>query len=171
MSKQGSIGLAIVIGFILMTLIGWIPIIGALIAGIITGVIARGAGRGLAAGLLSGVIGLILLAILISILGAALGGSTGALIGGALGVGLGGILGLIYIGGIILVTIGGLIGGAISPRESKEKIKKEFNENEDENKLGDNTEENAIKTLKLRYAKGELSKKQYQLMKKDLEEE
>ncbi len=168
MAKRGSLGLGVVAGFLLMAIIGWIPIIGALIAGIIAGAIARGAGRGLIAGFLSGVIGLIILALVFSLFGVAIGGVLGAIISGAIGIGISTILLVIEIGGIILVTIGGLIGGALRSREiESSNIPKESEETEQEEKYGEENE--ALAILKTRYAKGEITKIQYVKMKKDLE--
>jgi len=169
MVKTGSMGLGIIVGFILMGVIGWIPIIGALIAGVIAGAITRGAGRGLLTGFIAGIIGILLLEALITTIGGALGGGLGAAIGGVIGIGVGTILGLLAIGDIFLITIGGLIGGALRPREVS--IQQDNTENEknygpkDEEK----SEDDHIKVLKLRYAKGEITKKQYDTMKKDIE--
>ncbi len=158
MAETGNLGLGVVAGFLLMAVIGWIPIIGALIAGIVAGAIARGAGRGLLAGFLSGVIGLIILAVFFSILGAAAGGAFGTMIA-AIGIGASVFLGIIEIGGIILVTIGGLIGGALRSRETTQKESKDNKNNKE-----------ALEILKTRYAKGEITKAQYTKMKQDLED-
>ena len=178
MAKTGNMGLGIIIGFILMGIIGWIPIIGALIAGIIAGVIARGAGRGLLTGFIAGIIGILFLGVLITVIGGALGGGIGAAIGGIVGVGVGTVLGLLAIVDIFVVTVGGLIGGALSPREKN-------NKNNVENEQKGDTEEirkklsldeigsrnGPLNELKMRYVQGKITKAQYQRMKKDLEEE
>jgi len=109
MSERGSLGLAVFVGFILMIILGWFPIIGPLIAGFVAGLIARGAGRGALAGFLSGIIGGIIIGVILTIIG------TAAL--GALGTFLGILAGLVVIilslGGAILALIGGAIGGLI----------------------------------------------------------
>ncbi len=84
---KGSIGLGAFAGFLLLVFLGFIPILGALIAGLVSGLIARGAGRGAAAGFLAGIAGAIILTFVLSIGGAALGAifgqaGLGALIGG-----------------------------------------------------------------------------------------
>ncbi len=111
----GSMGTAIVVGFILMAIIGWVPIFGALIAGVVCGLIARGAKRGLVAGFVAGVVGLIILSILFALFGAAIGGASGAIFGSLAGFGTATILGILGLSGIILISIGGLIGGALRP--------------------------------------------------------
>lgn len=169
MAKNGNIGLGVFIGFLLMVLIGWIPIIGALIAGAIAGSIAKGAGRGLITGFLSGTIGLIILAIILGMVGGLAGstlGSASAAVGAGIGIGVSSILFIVEIGDIIVVTIGGLIGGALHPQEIIAELQKEdrsaARNEEDKNE--------ALKALKLRYANGKITKAQYDSMKKDLEE-
>ena len=103
MAKAGSITLGVFVGIIMMVIIGWIPLIGALIAGLVAGAIARGARRGLVVGFLSGLIGLLILIFLASAMGSAIAGAVG-------------------IGGIILVAIGGLMGGAFRHRETEKLI-------------------------------------------------
>src|ERR1700733_9921454 len=115
-SSQGNMGLGVVVGFILMIFLGWIPVIGALIAGFAAGGIAKGgAKRGLIAGFLSGIVGLILLTIIFTVLGGATHVPFGELLGGIIGTGVSAFLLVIDFGGIILVSIGGLMGGALIP--------------------------------------------------------
>jgi uncharacterized membrane protein len=158
MAKAGSIIVGMFVGAILLGVLGWIPILGGLIAGIAAGALAKGAARGLVAGLLAGIIGFIILSFLLTAIGGAAGGGVGAAIGAAIGLGVSALLGLLEIGNIVLAMIGGLIGGAISPRvEIQSTAGPEKQEEND-----------ALKTLKLRYAKGEITKKQYDKMLKDL---
>jgi hypothetical protein len=100
-------GLGIVAGFLMLIVLGFIPLIlgfipvGALIAGVIAGLIARGKTRGAEAGWGAGIMGGILTAILAS-QGVAFG--SGASLG-AIGV-------LLSIWSAVFCAIGGLIGGA-----------------------------------------------------------
>lgn len=107
--------IGVIVGFISLLFLDFIPIVGPILAGFIAGVIAGGgAGRGLSAGFLTGMLASLILAILISsgvgfvgklldlpVLGALLGGAAGTIVI---------ILGL-YNG--FLGLIGGAIGGAI----------------------------------------------------------
>lgn len=43
---NGSPGLGVFIGFVLMIKLGWFPLVGPFIAGLVAGLIARGGGRG-----------------------------------------------------------------------------------------------------------------------------
>jgi len=84
---KGSIRLGTFVGFLLLLLLGFIPILGAVIAGLVAGLIARGVGRGAVAGFLAGIAGAVALIVLLSIGGAALGAffgqaGLGAIIGG-----------------------------------------------------------------------------------------
>jgi len=56
-----SLGLGVLVGFLLLISLGWIPVIGPLIAGIAAGVVARGAKRGALAGFLAGIVGAVIL--------------------------------------------------------------------------------------------------------------
>lgn len=67
-SKKGNLGIAIGIGSLIMALIGWIPIIGAMVSGLLSGIIARGYLRGGLAALLSGIIGIIIFSAIASVL-------------------------------------------------------------------------------------------------------
>lgn len=112
MKMSGSIGAGVVVGFFLLLIIGWIPIIGALISGIAAGATARGALRGMATGFIAGIIGAIAIGILLTTVGTSIGG----IIGGIIGMGIGTVLLLLSIGGAILSMMGGFIGGALRSR-------------------------------------------------------
>ena len=59
-------------GFVVMMILGWIPIFGPLIAGFAAGLVAGGgAGRGAAAGFLAGILGGIIIGIVVTFLGVA----------------------------------------------------------------------------------------------------
>jgi hypothetical protein len=111
---RGSIGLGAFVGFLLLIFLGFIPILGALIAGLVAGLIARGAGRGAAAGFVAGIVGAVVVALLLTVGGAAIGGLFGlAGLGGLLGGLVGGAGVLLSLGNAIVCLIGGLIGGAL----------------------------------------------------------
>jgi uncharacterized membrane protein YeaQ/YmgE (transglycosylase-associated protein family) len=107
--RTGSIGLGVLAGFLLLTLLGFIPIIGALVAGLVAGLIARGACRGALAGFIAGILGSVVLTFLLTAFGGALGGILGGLFGGLIGS----TVILLTLGSAILCLIGGLIGGAL----------------------------------------------------------
>lgn len=112
--SRGGIGLGVLAGFLLLIFLGFIPILGALIAGIVAGLIARGAGRGAVAGFVAGIFGSVVLAIFLSFLGAAVGGIFGLTgLGGLLGGLVGGSYVVLSLGSAIVCLIGGLIGGAL----------------------------------------------------------
>jgi hypothetical protein len=111
---RGSIGLGAFVGFLLLVFLGFIPILGALIAGLVAGLIARGAGRGAAAGFVAGILGAVVIALLLTVGGATIGGLFGlAGLGGLLGGLVGGAGVLLSLGNAIVCLIGGLIGGAL----------------------------------------------------------
>jgi hypothetical protein len=111
---KGSIGLGAFVGFLLLIFLGFIPVLGALIAGIVAGLIARGAGRGAAAGFVAGILGAVIVALLLTAGGATIGGLFGlASLGGLLGGLVGGAAVLLSLGNAIVCLIGGLIGGAL----------------------------------------------------------
>jgi len=110
----GSIVGGAAVAFVLLIVIGWIPIIGALIAGFVAGVIARGAGRGATAGFIGGIAGGIIAVLVLGAVGTLLGGVIGlGFLGGIIGAGVGGALLLLGIGNTVVCIIGGAIGGAI----------------------------------------------------------
>ena len=133
---KGSIGIGILIGFLLIALIGWTPIFGPLIifgsfiGGLAAGVIARGAWRGAFAGLVTGIIGATILGIVIMVFLSSSGTNLGGFIAAAARSTLSGdIIGLSRMGvsalliaysltGAVLSTIGGIIGGEIAHRRA-----------------------------------------------------
>lgn len=174
MPKTGSMSLGVFIGFILMVIIGWIPVLGALVAGIIAGAIARGPGRGIATGFFAGILGLIILAIFFFGFGSTNTGTLGTQISSVVGLSIHTLLVVLSVGGIILITIGGLIGGALAPQETALKtiVRKEetvVHHTTDKNEI-DEKKQDPLHILKQRYAKGEITKRQYEQMKKELEE-
>jgi hypothetical protein len=111
---RGSIGLGAFAGFLLLIFLGFIPILGALIAGFVAGLIARGAGRGAAAGFVAGILGAVIVALLLTVGGAAIGELLGLSgLGGLVGGLVGGAAVLLSLGNAIVCLIGGLIGGAL----------------------------------------------------------
>jgi len=111
---KGSIGLGIVAGFLLLILLGYIPIFGALMAGFVAGLITRGAGRGAAAGLIAGIGGAVILSIILLVAGAtivSLLGQAGLAV--LLKGSTGGIITLLALGNAVVCLVGGLIGGAL----------------------------------------------------------
>ena len=110
-TKKGSLIVAVLVGFILMIILGWIPLIGPFIAGLVAGYIAKGGlGRGALAGFLSGIVGGIILGVIVTVLSTAALGPLGLLIGAF--AGLAAII--LSLGGAIIALLGGLVGGAIA---------------------------------------------------------
>ncbi len=107
--KHGNIGLGFLVGIFLIIVIGWIPILGAFVAGLAGGWIARGGRRGLAVGFVAGLVGLILITTLLAGLGAALYGHIGEIIGGVVGV-------VLSAGSLFMASLGGLVGGLANRR-------------------------------------------------------
>ncbi len=63
--KQGSFWLAVAVGFVLMVILGFVPVIGPLVAGLVAGLIAGGdVWNGGKAGFLSGLAGAVILSVL-----------------------------------------------------------------------------------------------------------
>ncbi len=52
----GSVGAGIVSGILVLTLFGWVPYYGWIVAGLVAGLASRGSGRGLLSGLLAGIV-------------------------------------------------------------------------------------------------------------------
>ncbi|MGB5926180.1 MAG: DUF5518 domain-containing protein [Dehalococcoidia bacterium] len=106
--------IGVLIGFIAMIFLDFIPILGPILGGFVAGVIARGPGRGALAGFLSGILGAVILAILVTG-GFGFFGSLfdlpiiGTFLGGAIGIVIL-VLGL-YNG--FLGLVGGAIGGFV----------------------------------------------------------
>jgi hypothetical protein len=110
LAKQGSLGLAVFLGFITMIVLGWIPVIGSFIAGLVAGLIARGgAGRGATAGFLTGILGALIIGAVLMFLGTAFLGGLGFLVGFGLNI----LVILLSLVGAIIALIGGAIGGAL----------------------------------------------------------
>jgi hypothetical protein len=105
----------VLVGFIAMLFLSFIPVLGPVLGGFIAGVISGGgAGRGMVAGFLAGILGAILLAILVTI-GFGFFGSIvhfpllSVIYGGAIGL-------VIIFAGLVtgfLGLVGGAIGGAV----------------------------------------------------------
>jgi hypothetical protein len=110
--ERGGIGLAVFVGFLLMLLIGWIPVLGPLLAGIVAGILAQGGvGDGALAGFLSGIMAAILIGLLVILWGIVNNfGPLESLLGGlaTFWVAL-----LLSAGAALFGLIGGIIGGAI----------------------------------------------------------
>ena len=110
LGTQGSLGLAVLLGFLTMIVLGWIPVIGSFIAGLVAGLIVRGgAGRGATAGFLTGILGALIIAAVLMVLGTASLGGLGFLVGFGLSV----VVVLLSLVGAIIALIGGAIGGAL----------------------------------------------------------
>ena len=63
--KDGSFWLAVFVGFVLMVVLGFVPVIGPLVAGLVAGLIAGGGvWNGGKAGFLSGLLGAVILSVL-----------------------------------------------------------------------------------------------------------
>jgi hypothetical protein len=110
--ERGGMGLGVFVGFLLMLLIGWIPIFGPFLAGVVAGILAHGGvGRGAFAGFLSGIMAAIILGLLVAFYGLIKIGPIEALLGGlaTFTVAL-----LLSAGTALFGLIGGIIGGAIS---------------------------------------------------------
>jgi hypothetical protein len=108
--ERGGMGLGVFVGFLLMLLIGWIPVLGPLLAGIVAGILAGGVGKGALAGFLSGIMAAIILGLLVAFWGLVKFGPLEALLGGlaTFWVAL-----LLSAGAALFGLIGGIIGGAM----------------------------------------------------------
>lgn len=106
----------IIVGFIAMAFLSFIPILGPILAGFIAGIIAGGgAVRGLLAGFLSGIFGALVAWFILGSLGTVFGGPMGALAASIIGAGL--VILSLYTA--FLGLIGGAIGGALRPKKQK----------------------------------------------------
>jgi hypothetical protein len=104
----------IVVAFVILVVIGWIPLLGAAIAGFVAGMIARGAGRGAMAGFVAGITGGVIAVFILGAIGTLLAGAVGlAFIGGMIGTGIGVIFLLLSLGNAVVCAVAGAIGGAI----------------------------------------------------------
>lgn len=125
--ESSSLGRTILTGFAWLLLLGWIPVIGPLIAGYKTGSLAGKATRGLLAGFAVGVLSTLIVVSLVAVLGGILGdllfGIKGAGIGALLSGTIVGALLLIYgTGDILACALGGLIGGTIKEGRIREQM-------------------------------------------------
>ena len=103
----------ILVTFILLIFIGWIPIIGSPIAGFLRGYVAKkGLGGGALVGFIGGLLGGIIWTIILTVLGGAVLGIIGALAG----LLVGGAITMMSIMKAITAAIGGLIGGLVAGR-------------------------------------------------------
>ncbi len=105
--KEGSFWLAVAVGFVLMVILGFAPVIGPLVAGLIAGLIAGGGiWNGGKAGFMSGLLGAIILSVL------AILGSTFLLgiFGLVAGLGIAVTLIVLALYHAVLGMIGGCIG-------------------------------------------------------------
>ena len=108
--------IGIVVGFIAMVFLSYVPILGPVLAGFIAGVIAGGGAlRGLATGGLSGIIGALGVCFILGALGTFNGGATG----GITASGIGAVLVILLLYSAPLGLVGGAIGGAIRPKKNK----------------------------------------------------
>ncbi len=108
--RKGSFWLGVIVGFIVMVLLGSLPVLGPIVGGFIAGLIARGgAWGGATAGFVAGLFGAIVISIIVIIGGSLLFGIPGFLT--ALGVSFFIVLATLYFG--LLGFVGGAIAGAI----------------------------------------------------------
>jgi len=108
--KEGSFWLAVAVGFVLMVVLGFAPVIGPLVAGLIAGLIAGGGvWNGGKAGFLSGLLGAVILSVMAII------GSTFLLgiFGLVAGLGIAGALIILALYHAVLGLIGGVVGGLL----------------------------------------------------------
>lgn len=108
-AKQGNLWLAALIMFVLSLLLGWIPVLGSLVAGVAGGTQARSVG----AALLAAVLPAIVVALLILLVGSAI---SLPLIGGLLGLGAFVIMAIVGLPLLIGAAIGGWMS---SPRNQR----------------------------------------------------
>jgi hypothetical protein len=108
--RRGPFWVGVVVGFIVMVLLGSLPVLGPLIGGFISGLIAKGGARGGAmAGFVAGLFGVIVISIILIIGGSLLFGIPGFLTG--LGISFIVVLAAFYFG--LLGTVGGALAGVI----------------------------------------------------------
>jgi len=110
MAANRSFWLGIIVGFIVMVLLGSLPVLGPVIGGFIAGIIARGGvWGGATAGFVAGLFGAIVISVILIIGGSFLFGIPGFLT--ALGVSFIIVIATLYYG--LLGFVGGAIAGAI----------------------------------------------------------
>lgn len=108
--KEGSFWLAVAVGFVLMVVLGFAPVIGPLVAGLIAGLIAGGGvWNGGKAGFFSGLLGAVILSAMAII------GSTFLLgiFGLVAGLGIAAALIILALYHAVLGLIGGVVGGLL----------------------------------------------------------
>jgi hypothetical protein len=109
--ERGGMGLGVFVGFLLMLLIGWVPVLGPLLAGVVAGILAQGGvGKGALAGFLSGVMAAIILGLLVAFWSLVKLGPLEAILGGLATFWVALILSA---GAALFGLIGGIIGGAM----------------------------------------------------------
>ncbi|NYT07008.1 MAG: hypothetical protein GKC05_01950 [Methanomicrobiales archaeon] len=107
---KGSFWVGVIVGFIVMVLLGSLPVLGPVIGGFIAGIIARGGvWGGATAGFVAGLFGAIVISVILIIGGSLLFGIPGFLT--ALGVSFIVVIATLYYG--LLGFVGGAIAGAI----------------------------------------------------------
>jgi hypothetical protein len=110
MAAKGSFWLGVIIGFIVMVLLGSLPVLGPIIGGFIAGLIARGGSWGGAtAGFVAGLFGAIVISVILILGGSLLFGIPGFI--SALGVSFIIVIATLYYG--LLGFVGGAIAGAV----------------------------------------------------------
>lgn len=109
-AKKGSFWPGVIAGFIVMVLLGSLPVLGPLIGGLVAGLIARGGvGGGATAGFVSGIFGAMIVSVILILGGSLFFGIPGFFM--ALGVSFVIVIATLYFG--ILGAIGGAVGGAL----------------------------------------------------------
>ena len=107
MAAKGSFWLGVIIGFIVMVLLGSLPVLGPIIGGFIAGLIARGGSWGGAtAGFVAGLFGAIVISVIL-------------ILGGSLIFGIPGFISTLGVSFIIVIAtlyygLLGFVGGAIA---------------------------------------------------------
>jgi hypothetical protein len=111
MEKQGNFWLGVVLGFIVMVVLFFLPVINHLIGGFVAGIVAKGGTwNGAKAGFVAGIFGALVIGILVVIGGTIFLG----LLGFLGGLGIAALLVILGIYSGILGMIGGVIGGAVA---------------------------------------------------------
>ncbi len=110
MAAKRSFWLGVIVGFIVMVLLGSLPILGPVIGGFIAGIIAKGGvWGGATAGFVAGLFGAIVISVVLIVGGSLLFGIPGFLT--ALGVSFIIVIATLYYG--LLGFVGGAIAGAV----------------------------------------------------------
>jgi hypothetical protein len=109
-AKKGSFWPGVIVGFMVMVLLGSLPVLGPRIGGLIAGLIARGGfGGGATAGCVSGIFGAMIVSVILVVGGTLCFGIPGFFT--ALGVSFIIVIATLYFG--ILGAVGGAFGGAL----------------------------------------------------------